>query len=52
MKIIVHYTIKYIKMETPPFNHEPTRMVTRSVLAEIPTRLGRLSMTDPNNGYL
>lgn len=37
-------------METPPFNPEPTRMMTRSVLAEIPTRLGRLSMTDPNNG--
>jgi len=37
-------------METPPFNQEPTRMMTRSVLAEIPTRLGRLSMTDPNNG--
>lgn len=37
-------------METPPFNTEPTRMMTRSVLAEIPTRLGRLSMTDPNNG--
>lgn len=37
-----------VKMETPPFNPEPTRMMTRSVLAEIPTRLGRLSMTDPN----
>lgn len=37
-------------METPPFNPQPTRMMTRSVLAEIPTRLGRLSMTDPNNG--
>jgi len=37
-------------METPIFNQEPTRMMTRSVLAEIPTRLGRLSMTDPNNG--
>lgn len=37
-------------METPPFNQEPTRMMTRSVLAEIPTRLGRLSMTDPNIG--
>lgn len=37
-------------METPPFNPEPTRMMTRSVLAEIPTRLGRLSMTDPNHG--
>ncbi|XP_025413095.1 uncharacterized protein LOC112685433 [Sipha flava] len=35
-------------METPPFNPEPTRMMTRSVLAEIPTRLGRLSMTEPN----
>jgi len=39
-------------METPPFNPEPTRMMTRSVLAEIPTRLGRLSMTDPNNGNI
>ncbi|XP_050521064.1 uncharacterized protein LOC126894243 [Daktulosphaira vitifoliae] len=38
-------------METPPFNPEPTnRIMTRSVLAEIPTRLGRLSMTDPNQG--
>lgn len=37
-------------METPPLHTEPTRMMTRSVLAEIPTRLGRLSMTDPNNG--
>jgi len=37
-------------METPPFYPEPTRMMTRSVLAEIPTRLGRLSMTDPNIG--
>jgi len=39
-------------METPPFYPEPTRMMTRSVLAEIPTRLGRLSMTDPNNGNI
>lgn len=41
-----------IKMETPPFNPEPTRMMTRSVLAEIPTRLGRLTMTDPNIGNI
>lgn len=39
-------------METPPLHPEPTRMMTRSVLAEIPTRLGRLSMTDPNGIFI